>query len=102
MARNRNFYEPVAASQTDQKLGTAGGPGDHLERLIIVPATLSPGSVVLEDGAGSAITVFPGGTNSVNELKPFSIDIGASSRGGAWQVTTGADVSVIGIGEFTE
>ena len=94
-------YETVAASQTDQVLGGAGKIGNVLERLIIVPASASPGVVSIKDGAGNAITVFAGGASSLTELRPSVVELGARSTGGAWKVTTGANVSVIAIGSFT-
>jgi hypothetical protein len=97
----RGQYETVAASQTDQVLGTVGAIGDSLDVLIIVPATTSPGAVQIQDGAGSEITVFAGGATSVASLAPISVAIGAMSRAGAWSVTTGANVSVIAIGRFS-
>ena len=93
-------YETVAASQTAQPLGPTGATGDYLNGLLVVPATTSPGNVLLLDNATS-ITVFTGGANSVSNLIPFFIYIGANSVGGAWKVTTGANVSVIGVGNFT-
>ena len=92
-------YETVAASQTAQILGPTGGAGDFLAGLLVVPATTSPGNVLLLDGATS-ITVFVGGASSVPSLIPFPIPIGAVSVSGAWKVTTGADVSVIGFGRL--
>jgi hypothetical protein len=94
-------YETVAASQTDQALGATGASGDLLEHLIVVPATTSPGAVAITDGSGSAITVFTGGATSVASLTTFNIAVGARSTDGAWQVTTGANVSVIAVGAFT-
>ena len=94
-------YETVAASQTDQVLGAVGRTEDVLVRLIIVPATTSPGAVQIKDGAGSAITVFTGGASSVADLKPIVIEIGAKSAAGAWKVTTGANVSVIAVGKLS-
>lgn len=93
-------YEIVAASQTAQVLGATGAVGDYISGLLVVPANTSPGHVLLLDNATS-ITVFAGGGTSVADLKPFFIPIGAISVSGAWKVTTGADVSVIGIGNFT-
>jgi hypothetical protein len=93
-------YETVAASQTAQVLGATGAAGDTIERLIIIPATTSPGNVLLLDSATS-ITIFAGGASSVTELKPIVVDLGMVSASGAWSVTTGANVSVIGIGSFT-
>lgn len=94
-------YETVAASQTDQALGATGAVGDYLNGVLIVPATTSPGAVSIKDGAGSAITIFTGGASSVTSLVPFYVPLNIRSAGGAWKVTTGANVSAIGIGNFT-
>ena len=99
--RTGTHYETVAASQTDQVLGATGATGDYLSGLLVVPATTSPGALSIKDGAGGAITVFTGGAGSVSTLVPFFIPLGASSTGGAWKVTTGANVSAIGVGRFT-
>lgn len=93
-------YETVAASQTDQVLGGAGATGDYLQTLLIVPTTTAAGSVSIKDGSGSAITVFTGGGTLV-DLKPIILPLGMRSAAGAWSVTTGANVSAIGIGTFT-
>jgi hypothetical protein len=93
-------YETVAASQTAQVLGATGGTGDWIAGLLVVPATTSPGAIALLDGATS-ITVFTGGASSVSNLVPFYIPLGMRSVSGAWKVTTGAAVSVIGVGNFT-
>jgi hypothetical protein len=51
-------YEDVAASQTDQVIGSgATGTGQHLSHVIVFPATTSPGAVTLKDGAVSARAV---------------------------------------------
>ena len=94
-------YETVAASQTTQVLGATGATGDYLAGVLIIPATTSPGAVAIKDGSGAAITVFAGGTDSVLSLHPFMVPLGITSGAGAWQITTGANVSVIGIGNFT-
>lgn len=94
-------YETVAASQADQVLGATGAAGDYLDSLLVVPATTSPGAISIKDGAGSAITVFAGGATSVADLKPFNIPIGLVSQAGAWKITTGANVSLVGKGNFT-
>lgn len=92
-------YETVAASQTAQALGITGAVGDFIERLIIIPATTSPGAVSILDGSTS-ISIFPGGASSVATLTPIVVNLGIQSVNGAWSVTTGANVSVIGIGRF--
>jgi hypothetical protein len=93
-------YETVAASQTAQVIGATGAAGDYIHGILVVPATTSPGNVLLLDNATS-ITVFTGGATSVADLKPFLIPLGLKSVSGAWKITTGANVSVIGIGNFT-
>lgn len=94
-------YATVAAGQSDQTLGTTGASGDYLLGILIVPATTSPGAVSIKDGTGGAITIFTGGGTSVSNLVPFMVPIGAFSTSGAWKVTTGSNVSAIGVGNFT-
>jgi hypothetical protein len=93
-------YETVAASQTAQTLGATGAAGDYIAGILVVPATTNPGNVLLLDNAIS-ITVFTGGTSSVSNLAPFFIPLGMISVSGAWKITTGANVSCVGIGNFT-
>lgn len=93
-------YETVAAGQTAQVLGATGATGDFLSGVLVIPATTSPGNVIILDDATS-ITVFTGGASSVSNLVPFFIPLGIRSVSGAWKVTTGANVSAIGIGRFT-
>lgn len=93
-------YETVAASQTAQALGATGSAGDFISGILVVPATTSAGNVLLLDNATS-ITVFTGGNGSLSNLVPFLIPLGMISVSGAWKITTGANVSCIGIGNFT-
>lgn len=93
-------YETVAASQTAQVLGTTGHVGDYIAGILVIPATTSPGNVLLLDNATS-ITVFAGGASSVSNLVPFFIPLGMLSVSGAWKITTGSNVSCIGIGTFS-
>lgn len=92
-------YETVAASQTAQVLGTAGAIGDVITGILVIPATTSPGNVILLDNATS-ITVFTGGALSVADLKPFLIELGLKSVSGAWKITTGTNVSAVAVGDF--
>jgi hypothetical protein len=93
-------YETVAASQTAQVLGPTGAAGDYISGVLVIPASLSPGNVILLDNATS-ITIFAGGTDSLLSLIPFFIPLGMISVSGAWKLTTGANVSCIGVGDFT-
>ncbi len=95
-------YETVAASQTDQVLGATGAANDYLAGLLVVPATTSPGAVSIKDGSGgSAITVFTGGATSVTNLVSFFVPLGIRATSAGWRVTTGTNVSVIAVGDFT-
>jgi hypothetical protein len=93
-------YETVAASQTAQVIGASGAAGDLINGILVIPATTSPGNVLLLDNAAS-ITVFAGGGSSVSNLVPFFIPLGIKSVNGAWKITTGANVSCIAVGDFT-
>ena len=95
-----NEWETIAAGQTDQVMGASGAAGDYLREILVIPATTSPGNIQIKDGAGSAITVFTGGATSVSNLVPFTISLGLSCTT-SWKITTGANVSAIGIGNFT-
>jgi hypothetical protein len=99
-SQSASEYESIAASQTAQVLGATGAAGDYLAGLLVVPATTSPGLVTVLDNATS-IPVFVGGASSVSNLVPFFVPLGVISVSGAWKVTTGADVSVIAVGNFT-
>lgn len=93
-------YKTVAASTTAQVLGSTGAVGDWLDFLLVIPTTTSPGVVTILDNATS-ISVFAGGASSLGSLVPFTIPIRAKSVSGAWQVTTGAGLSVVASGNFT-
>jgi hypothetical protein len=93
-------YQAVPASQTTQALGPAGGAvGDYLHGLLIVPATTAAGTVSIKDGTGSAVNVFVTGT--LSDTRSFFLPISMKSVNGAWQITTGANVSVLAVGSFT-
>lgn len=100
MIDGRTTYEAIAAGQTTQVIGDAGAKGNVLQRLVIIPANTSPGAVTIKDGANTAITIFPGGANSVLDLKPIVVELGIKSTNNYWQVTTGAGVSAIAVGCF--
>lgn len=91
-------YETVAASQTNQVLGSTGAAGDYLHRLICVITTSTGTQVQIKDGSGTAFTVLPTGLAAPGF---FVIPLGIKSTLGAWQVTTGANVAVVAVGAFT-
>lgn len=94
-------YETVAASVASpgQALGATGAVGDYLKSLILVVATAATATVSIKDGADAAIVVFPNSPGG--GIGTYTIPIGLKSRTGAWQVITGAGVSVIAVGDFT-
>lgn len=98
-------YETVAASQTDQVLGATGAVGDYLAGVLIIPGTAGCGAVSIKDGNGSSITIFAGGgTTALPTLAPIFVPLGIYSVNGTsagWRITTGANVTAMGIGDFT-
>lgn len=95
-------YETIGASATDQALGATGAAGDYLDHITIVPGTTAAGAVSIKDGSGSSISIFAGGgTTALTTLIPFTVDLGMRSASGAWKVTTGTNVTAIGVGNFT-
>lgn len=99
--RNTGVYETVAASQTAQRLGSAGAQGDYISHVLIIPATTTPGVVTLLDG-GASISLFAGGASSVASLVPFVVPLNmvALNKGG-FALTTGANVSAVAVGNFS-
>ena len=93
-------YETVAAGVTAQALGATGEKGDYIFGLLIIPAVAACGIVTLLDGATSIPVFVGGGTTALPSCIPFFVPLGLRSQSGAWQITTGADVSVIAIGNF--
>lgn len=98
-------YETVAASQTDQVMGASGAQYDYLAGVLIVPGTAAAGAVSIKDGNGSSISIFAGGgTTALPTLAPFLVPLGlhcTASTSAGWKITTGANVTAIGIGKFT-
>ena len=103
MAPGPYDVEVIAASKTDEPCGVVGAAGDYLSHVIIFPATTAAGAVSIEDGSGTNYTLHPGGgTTALIELKPIVIPLGLVSQDGAWEITTGTNVSVWCFGFFTD
>ena len=94
-------YESVTANMNNQPLGAVGAVNDLLMAVTIIPASTSPGTVSIKDGSNTAITIFTGGASSVSNLVPFTVTLNIHSIQGAWQITTGENVSVVATGDFT-
>jgi len=92
-------YETVAASQTAQVLGATGAIGDRIKKLIITVTTAATSTVALLDSTTS-VSLVPAATT----IGVYTIDFGEQgivSAIGAWNITTGAGVNLIAIGDFT-
>lgn len=94
-------YETVAASATAQALGATGATGDYLAGVLVFPGTAGCGVVTILDNAVTIGTFPGGGTTALSDLKPFLIPVGLFSVSGAWKITTGLNVTCVGIGRFT-
>jgi hypothetical protein len=91
----RLTYKTVAASATEQVLGTA--KGDFLQRIIATVTSASTATVTLIDGATS-IQIVPSPVASTGVIV---IELGIASVSTGWKVTTGAGVSVLAVGIFS-
>lgn len=85
----------VPANSTDIPLGAAGAT---ISRLVLQPATASPGAVTLKDG-DAVKYAFPGGASSVADLAPMNVDLGLTAADG-FTITTGNNISVLAIGVY--
>jgi len=94
-------YETVAASASAQVMGATGATGDYLAGVLVFPGTAACGVVTILDNAVTIGTFAGGGTTALGDLKPFLIPVGLYSVSGAWKITTGANVTAVGIGKFT-
>lgn len=92
-------YETVAAGQTTQALGGTGAKGDYLNYVICTVGTAATAQVQIKDGSGTAYTILPNSPGG--GIGVYVIPIKACSQVGAWQITTGAGVTVLASGMFT-
>lgn len=91
-------YETVAASATDQVLGATGATGDYLSHIVIQPATTGAGTCTVKDGT-TVIYTFTSGT--LADLRPIVVPFNLKSVNVGWKITTGANVAILGVGDFT-
>lgn len=93
----------VAASATATQLGSTGATGDVLDGVLVIPATNACGAVsVLWDGTNTRTIFAGGGTTALPTLAPFYVPLGfLSGNAGGFKMTTGTNVSVICVGNFT-
>ena len=90
----------IIANATNTPLAQSGlgAIGDYISHLVCVVATAATAQVQVKDGSGTAFTVLPNspgggiGTYTIPSLGPSLL--------GAWQISTGAGVTVIARGRF--
>ncbi len=90
-------YEVIAAGDTDEPIGDQA-PGDYLLHVILTPTSLSPGDVVLKDGA-TEIQLFDGGASSLTSKAPIQLMLNLTAITG-FTCTTGADIKAAFVGQF--
>jgi flavin-dependent dehydrogenase len=91
-------YETVAAGQTAQVLGATGATGDYLSHVVFQPTAVGAGTCTVLDNA-TVIYTFTTGT--LADLRPIVVPFNANSVSGAWKITTGANITAVGFGDFT-
>ena len=91
-------YVTVAASQTTAPVG---GIGCYLESVTIVPATTASGAVTVYDGSTAIVSV-PAAA-ALGQSAPYCLQLGirATNASTGFKITTGASVSCIAVGRFT-
>jgi hypothetical protein len=99
-----NDYQDIAASQSNVVLARAsasagGGVGDYLSHVLVIPETVAAGTISVQDGSATAVNIFIAGT--LPSLVPFAIPVQSYSVNGAWKITTGANVHVRAVGNFS-
>lgn len=95
---NRYTYQVIPASSTAVPLGTVGGPGDYLYRLLVTVTAAATATLTLLDG-GVPIPIMVG--TAGQPLGARTIDCGFASKNGGFAITNGAGVTVIAIGVFS-
>lgn len=96
-------YATAGASATTT-MGATGAQGDYLAGVVIIPGAAGCGAVSIVDGTTS-IQIFAGGaTTPLPSLAPFTVPLGIAAKNASspgWHITCGANVTAIGVGNFT-
>ena len=90
----------IAPSATNTPLAQSGlgAIGDYISHLVCVVATAATAQVQIKDGSGTAVTVLPNSPGG--GIGTYVIPSLGASLLGAWQISTGAGVTVIARGRF--
>lgn len=92
-------YTSIVANTAAGPLGASGTIGDTLDFIWVFPVTTTPGAVSILDGA---VTVWTMSGATLFSTQPFVVPMNVRAKNaGGWKITTGANVSALGIGLFT-
>lgn len=98
-------YVAVAASQTTAQISTSGdgAKGDYLHSLTVVPASSGAGVVTLFDGTTAILSIpaVAGSGTGTSVPQPYTLPlqvVATSTK--AFNITTGAAVSILAVGRF--
>mgnify|MGYP003494533364 FL=1 len=93
-------WQLIAAGATNTPLAQSGlgAIGDYISHLVCVVATAATAQVQVKDGSGTAFTVLPNSPGG--DIGTYTIPSLGPSLLGAWQISTGAGVTVIARGRF--
>lgn len=91
-------YVTVAAGVTTAPVGVTNC---YLESVTVIPATTAPGAVTILDGSTAIVTI-PAAA-ALGQSAPYCVQLGirATSPTTGFKITTGASVSVIAVGRFS-
>lgn len=85
--------EEIAASATDQSMGTNGSTGDYLAFCMVTVVTAATATFGIEDGTNAAfdnITVVVGGATLVAGAPIYVPVFAQATTAAGWEITTGA------------
>ena len=96
-------YVFVAVSVTTKPISVGtNSVGDYLDRVVICPLSSAAGAVAILDGPTTVVKAAAIPTASNDQMRPYTINIGASAQTTqGWVITTGANVNALAIGRFT-
>lgn len=92
----RHQYEVVPVSSSNVVLGNTGAIGDFLHRIIVNVTTVGGGNVYSVIDGSTTVYTSPVLTTGI-----YNLEFNSASVNGAWKITTGTFMTIIGIGTFT-
>jgi len=94
---NGYSYVSIGRNANNVVLGTVGGPGNYLHRILIVANATTTAGVTLQDGPlGPPLPLLGLGVPAGS----YDLELGIASVNGPWILTTGPNVTAIAIGLF--